>query len=67
MRVRYLPDTREWLIDSISHSYTVSIFKCKYLLSEILQPDKELVFRAEFDHLGSALEAVIRDEMEENT
>lgn len=66
MRVRYIPDCKEWLVESKDHSYSIKLFKWKYILEEIIPPCNDLVCVADFATLGAALEAVMRDEMYED-
>lgn len=65
MKVKYLPDTKEFIIDSCGRQYTASLFHGKYILEEIMQPCKDLRFCTERKKLGEVLEILMRMEMEE--
>ena len=65
MKVTYHSDFREWIIDIIPGRFRVTIFHHKYLVEKIEQPSKELKYIGEYNTLGSALEVMMRYEMEE--
>ena len=65
MRVMYIPGYREWIIDIAPGQFRVTIFHHKYLVEKIGQPSKELKYIGEYNTLGSALEVLMRYEMEE--
>lgn len=65
MKVKYVPDTKEFIIDAGARRYTASLFHHKYLLEEIVPPYNDLKFCTECKTLGAVLEILMRMEMEE--
>ena len=65
MNVKYLPDMKEFIIDSGGRRYRASLFQHKYLLEEIVPPCNDLRFCTECKTLGAVLEILMRMEMEE--
>lgn len=66
MKARYIPDCKEWLVDSKGHSYRIGRCESRFILEEIEPPCNDLRYIADFATLGAALEAVMRDEMQED-
>ena len=65
MRVRYLADVKEYMIESQDRRYVIERCNHKCILEEIEWPCNDLSYIGEFNTLGGALEAVMRNEMEE--
>lgn len=63
MNVRYLAEFKEWIADAECRRYRISRLDGHFVLEEIVQPCGEMRYIADFDTLGGALEAVMRDEM----
>lgn len=66
MKVRYIPDCKEWIVDSDEHRYRIGRFERRFILEKIILPCHDLEYIADFTTLGGALEAVMRDEMRED-
>lgn len=64
MRVRYLADVKEYMIESQDRRYVIE--RCnhnhKFILEKIEWPCNDLSYIGEFNTLGEALEAVMRNE-----
>lgn len=66
MTAKYISDYKEWLVNSIGRRYIISRSNNVFILEEIEPPCNDLKYISEFNTLGDALEAVMRDEMHES-
>ena len=63
MKVKYIPNYKEWIVDTNNRTYRIAIVHHEYIIEEICEPDGELKYCTDYKTLGAALETLMRDEM----
>lgn len=65
MKVKYIPDVKEYIAYAGGKTYRISVFRGKYLLDEIEPPCGDLSYCAECGTLGEVLEILMKCEVGE--
>ena len=67
MTVKYIPETKEYIIESAGKKYSVCRFGGQYDVEEIDMETDDLRYVGSYDTLGEVLVKLVEAEIEENS